>query len=52
MDFIERLFHISPDGGSGATEAMYILAISAVAIMLALRQRIARVIRRRVRRRM
>jgi hypothetical protein len=25
--FIERLFNISPDGGSGSTEAMYVLAL-------------------------
>jgi hypothetical protein len=48
VDFIERLFHISPDGGSGATEAAYILAIIAIAVVLALRRRIARLIRRRV----
>jgi len=48
VDFFERLFHISPDGGSGATEAAYILAIIAVAVVLALRQRIARFIRHRV----
>ena len=25
MDFIERIFHISPDGGSGALEAMLVI---------------------------
>jgi hypothetical protein len=50
MDFIERLFHVSPDGGSGATEATYVLAISAIAVVLAFRRRIARVIRRRIHR--
>jgi hypothetical protein len=50
VDFIERLFHISPDGGSGATEAAYILAISAVVVVVTLRQRIARLIRRRIHR--
>jgi hypothetical protein len=25
MDFIERIFHISPDGGSGVLEAMLLL---------------------------
>jgi hypothetical protein len=48
VDFIERLFHISPDGGSGATEAAYIVAITAVVVVLALRRRIAGLIRRRV----
>lgn len=27
MDWIERLFHISPDGGNGATEAGMIVAL-------------------------
>ena len=27
MDFIERLFGISPDGGSGTLEALYWLAV-------------------------
>jgi hypothetical protein len=26
MDFIERLFNISPDGGSGATELLFFVA--------------------------
>jgi hypothetical protein len=31
MDFIETIFGISPDGGSGVTEALYIgVAIAAV----------------------
>jgi len=24
MDFVERLFHISPDGGSGTTELIWL----------------------------
>jgi hypothetical protein len=27
MDFIERLFGISPDGGDGSTELIYIAAL-------------------------
>ncbi len=27
MDFIERLFHISPDAGSGTTELAYLIAL-------------------------
>jgi hypothetical protein len=27
MDFIERLFHLSPDGGTGATEFSYVLLL-------------------------
>jgi hypothetical protein len=45
MDFIERLFHVCPDGGSGSTEAMYVLALFAV-IAIVLRQPIGRAIPR------
>jgi hypothetical protein len=34
MDFIERLFGISPDGGSGALEAVYLIAIAAVGVAI------------------
>jgi hypothetical protein len=35
MDFIERLFRLSPDGGSGATETLWIgLAFLALANIL------------------
>lgn len=30
MDFIERWFGISPDGGDGSTEALYLLAVVAI----------------------
>jgi hypothetical protein len=33
MDFIERIFHISPDGGSGFIEFMLVLAFSAASIL-------------------
>jgi len=33
MDFIERIFGISPDGGSGATEAMIIVAVIAMELV-------------------
>ena len=36
MDFIERLFGISPDGGSGATEVLLILAILLISLGVAL----------------
>lgn len=32
MDFIERLTGLSPDGGNGSLEALYLLVIAAVAI--------------------
>jgi hypothetical protein len=42
MDFIERWFGISPDGGSGLTEVSYILLLG-VLIALVFRRRILRV---------
>ena len=41
MDLIERLFGISPDGGSGLTEASYIFLI-ALLILLFFRRKISR----------
>jgi len=33
MDFIERLFHVSPDGGNGSLEVLYIgVAVAAVVV--------------------
>lgn len=34
MDFIERIFGFSPDGGSGATELLWIALVAVVAAML------------------
>jgi hypothetical protein len=45
MDLIERLFGISPDGGSGLTEASYIFMLALV-ILLFFGRRISRVFRR------
>jgi hypothetical protein len=28
MDFFERYLHISPDAGSGASEALYVVAVT------------------------
>jgi hypothetical protein len=40
MDFIERLFHISPDGGSGSTEFLVLfVVVVAVLLVAALRKR-------------
>ena len=34
MDFFERYLHISPDRGSGATEAFYVLAVTIFILLL------------------
>jgi hypothetical protein len=38
MDFVERYLHIIPDGGSGATEAIYIAVVVLIALALVLRR--------------
>ena len=38
MDFIERLFGISPDGGDGSTEVMIIGVFVLIAVAIAWRQ--------------
>ncbi len=50
MDLIERVFDISPDGGTGATEAAYIIAVCAIVILVVWRQRIKRLVSLRLRR--
>jgi LPXTG-motif cell wall-anchored protein len=35
MDFIERIFGISPDGGDGSTEAAYLAAAAFVLVLVA-----------------
>ena len=34
MDFIERMFGISPDGGDGSTELMIIVAVVLIAVIV------------------
>jgi hypothetical protein len=46
MDFIERWFGISPDGGDGWLEALYLSAIVAVLVAIVFRTRIHGLIRR------
>jgi hypothetical protein len=46
MDFIERWFGISPDGGDGSLEALYIVAFIAVLACIVFRGRIRELIRR------
>jgi hypothetical protein len=39
MDFIERFFHLSPDGGNGITEILFLLVpFLAVGIVLLIRR--------------
>ena len=40
MDFIERIFGVSPDGGTGATEAAIIAALLFAGLLLASRAKI------------
>ena len=45
MDFIERIFGISPDNGDGSTELMFFIAFVAIALLLTrfwLRRSVAR----------
>ena len=41
MDFIESLFGVSPDGGDGSLEALWISAIVVAVVAVAFRRRIA-----------
>jgi hypothetical protein len=41
MDWIERWFGVSPDGGDGSTEALYIVALFAVMVLVFGRQSLA-----------
>ena len=40
MDFIERWFHLSPDGGNGSLELVYLLAIVAIVTMILFRRQL------------
>jgi hypothetical protein len=46
MDWIERWFGISPDGGDGSTEILYVVALLAAAVLIFGRQYFARFWRR------
>jgi hypothetical protein len=35
MDFIERIFGVSPDGGNGSLEVLYLVSIAAVIMFVA-----------------
>jgi hypothetical protein len=42
MDWIERLFGISPDGGDGSTEMLYLVAAAAIVGLILGRSFLAR----------
>ena len=42
MDFIERIFSIAPDGGSGSVELMIISGVVLIAIVIAWRRMTAK----------
>jgi hypothetical protein len=46
MDWIERWFGISPDGGDGSTEALYVISIGAIVALIIGRQYLVRLARR------
>lgn len=46
MDLIERLFGISPDGGDGSTEMLYIVAVVAIIALIFGRSFFVRLARR------
>jgi hypothetical protein len=41
MDFIERWFGVSPDGGDGSLEALWIAGIVVALVVVVFRRRIA-----------
>ena len=46
MDFIERWFHLSPDNGSGSTEALYLGVLALLAVAIVFRHRLGDFARR------
>jgi hypothetical protein len=50
MDFIERLFGVSPDDGDGSTELMYITVLVFIVVALAWYRPIRALVKRTLRR--
>jgi hypothetical protein len=46
MDFIERIFGISPDGGNGTLELLYVVSIVTAIAVISYRLRRRKAIRR------
>jgi hypothetical protein len=44
MDFFERWFGVSPDGGNGSLELLYIVVIVAVAVAIVYRKPLRRLL--------
>ncbi len=42
MDFIERLFGLTPDGGDGSLEAVWLAAIAVSVVLVVFRRRLIR----------
>jgi len=42
MDFIERFFHVSPDGGSGSTEVAYFVVAMMIVLAFVFREPLRR----------
>lgn len=40
MDFIERWFHVSPDGGNGSLEVLYLVVVAAIMLLVLFRHRL------------
>jgi hypothetical protein len=49
MDFIERLFHVSPDGGSGSLEVAYVVAAVVIIVGFTFREPLRRAVQWRPR---
>lgn len=49
MDFIESWFGISPDGGDGSLEALYLVALLAVIAAIVLRRQLRSALRLKTR---
>jgi hypothetical protein len=46
MDFIERWFGMSPDGGNGSTELMYLTVLALIVVVLARHRSLRAFVRR------
>jgi len=47
MDFIERFFQWSPDGGSGAVETIFVISVGGILLVAAFRKTLVRLWRAR-----